>query len=192
MKLFSIQKFMIIVIILALTGCATPNIEKDYELQTKNKTGLLVMSVTHNTKVVTLNYKNLSSSEEGAILTSTMKDRFDFKQPKGRLVVIELPVGEYELNQWVTEIDIYQFTSPLFSAPFSIKQGSILYIGNFDLKASLIHPFMKVEYEHTISDRYERDISLLFKKYNKLKIEKIDKNISKFTPIIIVKENITI
>lgn len=181
------HKFIIPLLILVLTGCAKFNVSPDYELQEGKQVGLLVMSINHNTEAITLDYRKIDKSESGAIMTSTMHDEIDFKQPKGRLVVLELSPGSYEFYQWQTNFGRLRYVSPLISAPFTIEQGKAVYVGSLDVKAELENPMVGVEYGHTITDKSERDIALLKKKYPKLDVNRLDIQISSITQGIILR-----
>ena len=185
MKQHHIYSFYIFLVFLSLTGCAKINVQTDYQLQQDKQVGLLVMSVTHNTRAVTLHYENMDNHADDVIMTSTIHDKIDFTQPKGRLVVSELPVGKYHIYQWQTDVDGFHYTSPLLSIPFTIEQGKAVYIGGMNINAKVIYPFMKVEYEHVIKDKSERDLALLKKKYPKLDISNLKVNISNVMPSII-------
>ncbi len=185
MKQHNTYNFFLFLIFLSLTGCSKVNVQTDYQLQQDKPVGLLVMSVTHNTRAVTLQYKNMDNHMDGAIMTSTIHDKMDFTQPKGRLMVSELPVGKYHIYQWQTDVDGFHYTSPLLSIPFTIEQGKAIYIGSLNINTKIIYPFMKVEYEHMIKDKSERDIALLKKKYPKLDLENFKVDISNVMPAII-------
>jgi len=187
MKRLVVYKLFIFLAFLALVGCAEFNVPPNYELQKDKQVGLLVMSVNHNTRAITLHYENMVNHKHDVVMTSTVQDKMDFRQPKGRLIVAELPAGEYQFYQWQTDIENFQYTSPLFSAPFTIEQGKPVYVGNLNIKAKIIYPFMKVEYEHTISNKSERDIALLKKKYPKLDISELEVRTSKITPGIVLQ-----
>jgi len=182
-----LYKYFLFLVLLWLTGCAKFNVPPDYELKNNKQVGLLVMSVNYNTRSATLHYENMSTHENDAIMTSTVHDKIDFNQPKGRLIVAELPVGEYQFYKWHADIDNFEYISPLFSAQFTIKQGKPVYIGNLNIKAKIIYPFMKVEYEHTITDKSERDIALLKKKYPKLDVTELELQIRKILPGVILQ-----
>ncbi len=178
--------YFLLLLFLSVPSCANFNVTREYVLDKDKDVGILVMSINHNTDTITLRYGNKSNSETGAIMTSTIYDAMDFRQPKGRLVVIELPSGGYEFYQWETYFKNIRYTSAYISAPFFIEKGKVTYIGNLHIYAELVNPvstYIGVKSELVFTDKSERDIPLLKKKYPKLDIDNLSKKISQINEV---------
>lgn len=168
-------KYLVGVAILALAGCATFNVDKDYAFAGKTGTGLVVLSLTHSTPAATIDYRSLGGNKTGAFMTGNVQDKMDWDRPKGRLVVAELPVGQYEIHQWRSGHANVTYTSKPFSIPFTVTQGKAVYIGNVFLDINELTGLYRV----SVVDRGDRDIALLLERYKKLNQSDVVKGISK-------------
>jgi hypothetical protein len=159
-----------------LASCATFNVSKDYSLADKTGSGLVVLSLTHTLGGVTVEYRPVGGQKMGAFMTGNMQDPLDWDKPRGRLVVMELPAGTYELYQWRSGRGAYvTYTSKTFYIPFTVVQGKATYIGSFFIDADEATQKYRME----LTDRSDRDIPLLLEKYKNIKESDVNKKISK-------------
>lgn len=90
----------------------------------------------------------------------------DFDNIKGKLHVIELPPGEYEIANWGVTSGFANLnqTRP-FSVKFKIQPGKATYIGSFIFTVTdsmgLTVTGVRVDYE----DRFDEDLLVLREKY---------------------------
>jgi len=161
--------------LLGLSGCAHFNVNKDYSLAGKAGQGLLVLSLTHTTGGVTLDYRAKGDGKTGAFMTGNVQDPMDWENPRGRLVVAELPAGSYELHQWRSGKGNISYTSKPFSIPFVITEGKATYIGNVFININELLGTYKVE----VSDAGERDLPLLFQRYRNIRETELIRSVAK-------------
>ena len=90
------------VLLFALTvaSCATPNVDPDYQLQTTDAHGLLIVSLTQeglgpHEKLVWL-YRKVDGTVKDRLISENSGDALDWRNPNGRLIYIALPAGYYE------------------------------------------------------------------------------------------------
>lgn len=170
-----LMKSLTLLIALVLTGCATFNVSSDYSLAHNPEKGLVVMSLSHSLSSVIVDYRPVGKSQQGdgAFMTGTLKDPMDFDHPKGRLVVAELPAGQYELYQWRAEVLDLTYTSKLFSIPFTVVAGKATYIGGLFVNVNET----TAKYKLSVTDQSTRDLPLLLQRYPHIKQTDVVKEI---------------
>jgi len=176
--------YFFIAFILTLTGCATTNTPKNipgnYLLNEEKGTGVVVVSLTHTGfqrsfsvafRLRDANNKKMydedifvndhSSSELGCSYfeMNTLQNTCG-----RRLVIIELPQGEYEFYSWrATYSSLFSPRAILpgegFSKRFRIAPGQVTYLGNLWLF------YNRGQYRIEVIDMRQRDLQLLYRKY---------------------------
>jgi hypothetical protein len=158
----------LLVLAVALGGCArfylttSFNVENYYALEPSLGKGLLALSFTANPEVpnMTLRYRRAQEFlSYGEITLWTHRNPLDWTDPKGRLVVIELPEGHYEFYDMVTAL---ARSGVFFSIPFSITSGKVTYLGNVQVT------FKGFKYTVQVQDMSSRDVPLLLQRYPRL------------------------
>lgn len=153
-----------------LSGCATPNVDKDYVLNADSGKGLLVMSLTHVTDNIIVDYRGKS---KGRFMTGTVQYPVDWESPYGRLVVAELPAGRYEFYQWHSGRKYLTYIPTPFSIPFMIAAGKVSYVGNIYISIN----DAKKMYDVDITDQSDKDFPLMLHRFNKIRRSDIFYNI---------------
>lgn len=157
--------FSMSVILLAITSCAVQNEKNDYRLPENAKNGLIVFSLSvTGSRSVYLAYRKLGLDEQQIIYVDSygvkgIRANYDWKDPVGRLVYLELSEGEYEFFGWHPKYCGWdeQCLALNETIRFSVKPETASYVGNVHF--SIISRSHAYKYE--IRDEYERDISLL-------------------------------
>lgn len=170
-------RYITVIVAWVLTGCATFNVPSDYSLAHNSNQGLVVMSLTHSVASVIVDYRPVAAGKPGAgsFMTGNMQDPLDWTHPNGRLVVAELPPGQYELYQWRAEGMNVTYTSKLFSIPFTIEAGKATYIGNLFINMDET----TAKYTLSVTDTSARDLPLLIRHYPNIKQTDVSTEISK-------------
>lgn len=170
------KSLFIAALLSVLSGCATFNVAKDYALDNKPASGLLVTSFTHTTQSMVLAYRS-KDGKTGTVMTGNIQDPLDWTGPNGRLVVIELASGDYEFVEWRSQSGNMLYTSKPFSIPFSVSSGKATYIGNIHVAMVEFTGLYKVG----VVDKKDRDLPLLHSKYPKLRATDVVTSISTAT-----------
>ncbi|HRE17622.1 MAG TPA: hypothetical protein PLW86_11270 [Rhodocyclaceae bacterium] len=167
-------------VIASLAGCANFNVKESYKLSSGEKKGLLVMSLfdTMNEPAM-LDYRpfgSLSKDYDLSIMIGNIQDPPDWKNPRGRLVVAEIPAGKYEFFRWRSgrgSFTTYESVQP-FSIPFTISEGKATYIGSVmvDVREST------KKFKLSVTDGSERDLSLLRQRFRNIEASDIRLEIS--------------
>jgi hypothetical protein len=163
----------LVLVAVLLGGCAPLNINLDYSLANKPGKGVVVMSMTYTPDAPTfgLNFRPLGGKEPDAIMSNTLPHPEDWKNPAGRLVVLELPVGKYEIFEWFGN---WLESKRPFSVPFTVVEGRATYIGNVRVDVLRELGTFRV----SVTDKSDRDISLLLSRFKNIKSADIEKSIS--------------
>ena len=153
-----------LVALLLLSSCASFNAPLDYRLDSKSNRGLVVFSFT--TKGILdnffLQYQKDDLKEKGDITLWTNKNPLDWSSTfKGRLIVLDLSEGNYEIFRLIAPLDVASHEN--FSIPFEVIPGKVTYLGNVHVKVP-----NRVNYNYTVKDESERDLALLFSRYTQL------------------------
>jgi hypothetical protein len=168
--------FRLIGIAVLLAGCAHLNLEPEYTLANKPGKGVLVMSMTYtpDSPTFTLVYRPVGTTDRDALVSNTIPHPEDWKNPAGRLVVIELPAGQYEIFQWAG--NALESRRP-FSVPFTVSTGKATYIGNVHVEVRRERGTFQV----TVTDNSDRDLPLFHGRYKNMKSTDVVTSISTVT-----------
>ena len=166
---------------LALGGCqtmGTPNAERTVDVS-KKAGGLAVVSVTvsgytpgtHWYQIV-----DLRNSQQPPVSIATNAESFGLdwtasqgseKTIVGRLAVVELAPGDYEIRRWVMRAGngaMYASRRP-FGYRFTIAAGEVVYLGNVHTDIQQSASASALPYASSVSDKQARDLPLLQQKY---------------------------
>ena len=159
--------------LLAGTGaCAKLNVGSGYRADPASGKGLAVFSFTANDRVSNfyLQYHAMGGGKpRGDITLWTVQDPLDWRDPRGRLVVIELPAGEYELYN-VAGMGLQFSASEPFSAPFTIEPGRVKYLGNVHVVIGTTLTAFSVG----VTERAAQDLGTFFERYPRLSPDDVD------------------
>ena len=169
-----------------LAGCAptgTANIEPGHQPTDK---GLLVASVTlSGPDPGQLSYQvvRVGASGETVVIIPVNDPQFglDWRHGDpavqgggfGRLAVLELPPGDYELRRGFIHVSAQEsYTSRRYGYRFTIQPGKATYLGNVHVDIAGASG-KGVQARTSIVDRRGRDLPLLHKKYAGIKPEQV-------------------
>jgi hypothetical protein len=157
-----------------LSGCATLRV--DYNGPDK---GIVILTLTGNKEDPITDYclrirKKDKSASGGVfyiphnIFRQTPCD-FEERYYHGFVKVLKLEPGEYEVFNFLLGrggSGIFYTAKKDFSAPFTVKEGEIIYIGEYWFASIRTKSFMGTSYTFyvTLSDRGGRDIPIAIKK----------------------------
>jgi hypothetical protein len=153
--------FVIVVALVSLSGCSTTRVAREETPQPSTGKGLLIFSWTVNDNLdnAVLSYRGIGSATHGEVLFTSPDDPFDWTAPLGRLVVLELPAGKYEMFKLTVPGTSQSDES--FAIPFTVSTGRAVYAGNvqlaFDARAR--------QYRVETLNSARRDLALLGRRY---------------------------
>ena len=189
--------------VLLVGACATLNAPSNYTLTKTSGEGLLVLSVSgeglQKNETPVWSYRRSDESEKGSIITTNLRQPQDWSDPPGRLVYIALGPGRYEFYEagfarqmapattyWTVGangiatpnnpnyagFNVAQYT-PINAEPFTVSfeiiAGQATYIGNMHF----VWNELKHQGRVVVSDRSDRDLSLLLQRLPKLRADQI-------------------
>ncbi len=181
------------------SGCQTTiqsNIRTDYDFDSNKDTGLIVGTVSHPEATDNMAFShffiNHYSGQPKAMFSFRERDifyaghpaEFEFEdaENKGILFVLELPAGEYKVDNWQIHyayIVLYPKSAPT-PLEFKIQPNEVMYLGNFHMHI----PQKKVLGLNVddggfpvIKDKKDRDITLFRKLYPNLSSRNIKLNV---------------
>ena len=182
----------IIVLFLFFGGCGTLNVSRNYLLNEKSNAGIVVVSMTQSEDqfhYLWYHYRSIDNSIKGRIPGTHTELSNDWRIEKGnpnknfigRIGIIELPAGEYEFYEWtgwISKSPMRWIISPtkLFSYKFKVIPGKALYIGNIDMRLNKENHILYIEIKRAclrIIDSRNRDLELIFNRYNNIKPENV-------------------
>jgi hypothetical protein len=166
---------LLVVLVVALAGCATTNVPSDYSLGTASKSGVAIASITYEGAYSGYNvyYRQLSGIASGrfqaghGMMLIPIPDKSDFGTvANGKLVVAELPPGDYEISSWRVSSG-YAAVSPSssFSIRFHIDPGKAVYVGNFNFVQTARRGLTVTGAEVAFKGEPDRDLAVLKSKY---------------------------
>jgi hypothetical protein len=168
----AIRSLCAALLLASAAACVTFNIPAEYGLSPASGKGLAVFSLTANDRPgnFTIAYRSVGGDAKGDVSLHTLRNPLDWRDPRGRLVVIELPAGSYEFYNWA---GLRARSTDRFSIPFSIEPGKATYLGNvhFDVFSGV--------YGVRVSDRSSRDLPALFERYPNLQRDALRTEITK-------------
>lgn len=180
----------LVVIFVFLAACSMANVKSDYQLSGASKTGVVIGSLTMPKKAIdaAIYYRDISTGKDGSIDLNPWWNPLyggDFDDALGKLFVLELSEGEYEINSWKALAGSTTFRQGL-PAPmkFRVVAGAVCYLGDVTIDISYGKNIFGISIpgaaDMTIQDKRQRDIQLAETKYPNLdlgdvKIELLEK-----------------
>ncbi|HHC7316108.1 TPA: hypothetical protein ACN3ZO_003779 [Vibrio cholerae] len=164
MEIKMIRYLIYIVLSLTLTSCASFNAPLDYRLDEKSNRGLVVFSFTTEGILENffLQYQNEDGTEKGDVTLWTNRNPLDWaSKEKGRLVILELPQGKYDIFRLVAPLQVS--SKDRFSIPFEVTSGKVAYLGNVHISIP-----DQENFTYVLRDKSERDLEMLFSRYTKI------------------------
>ncbi len=168
-----------ILAVLVLSGCATPNIDKGYSIKEDSSKGVIIASLTktgHGHWPPGYNFKKSDGSNKGILkFDQNMFDRIESDIPgiDGKLILLELPAGEYNIYRWfISQGYIGLESMSGFKMRFNVVPGKITYIGelNNDRESGGIFGIGLGRISFNIKDSKERDFKEIKKHYPNLEL----------------------
>lgn len=185
--------------VMFLAGCATPNIDKDFEFSADKDTGLVVGSVTQddvpnlNASYATFFFEDshgdghmVRSREQvvtRALIQAVNKAPEDFSDAVGRLFAIELSSGNYKFVRWNMSDGNGHFWPKKDPAPleFTVERGKVSYIGNLHMKlvtgTNIIGQTRIADVLPVVSDKSDRDLPVFASRFPRLKADDVRKRV---------------
>ena len=164
------KRTLLFVVLLAVTSCTSFNAPLDTQLDLSDEAGMAVFSLTSE-GVLSNFFLRYRGESNGDVTQWTVQNPRDWESnPRGRLVVLKLPVGEYEFYELRTPLTVVSEKD--FSIPFEVRSGRVTYLGN----VSVIVP----DYERfsiQVFDAFERDIALFLSRYRNISAEDVDRRL---------------
>ncbi len=163
-----------------LSGCAlsTPNVSKQYSLDSNSKSGLLVGSIKYHGSLsgYRVFFKGVDNQEKGffeagaGTMLIPIPPKSDYSEVNGKLQVVELPAGEYVIERWSVASGYAHVgqTKP-FSIGFKIEPGKATYIGAFVFTVTDTMGLTVTGARVDFKEQYSEDIEVLRRDYQNLK-----------------------
>jgi hypothetical protein len=170
-------------IALAIGSCALQNEKSDYRLGDNVAKGLIVFSLSvEGSKRAYIAFRQVGHVEHDVVYVNArgvegLTTNYDWKEPFGRLIYLELDAGEYEFYGWHPKY-VCGWDMECFSLSekisFSVNSDTVSYIGNihFDILSE------NEAYKYEISDEFDRDISLLTSRLVNVKRDQVNRMIA--------------
>jgi hypothetical protein len=183
-----------IAIVAGLAACSVNEIAPDTGLEPPPGEGTVVMALTRsgdvNSSIWLLMHKPGGRLPVQVLLDDWYRPR-DWKQltapsrfnemsyaaldkPIGRLAVLRLPAGEYEIYQWKGDTlawpragTMYTVQSDTFSVRFTVRPDAVTYLGALQLvlPETIYRGQLHGDFQIRFGDSSERDLTLLKTKY---------------------------
>lgn len=190
-------RIVVILIGFLLSGCATKSVETNFAFTPETETGLIVGSASSGEEnswydaAVRFRYSLAGKQDSFAdtsagFIEALPYDPFlgpsgpsDFADASGTLFAIPLPPGDYVFYKWDIDNGSNAIIYPIDPKPlpFTVKKGEATYIGNLHMHLrtgrNILGITIIADGQPAISDRSDRDIPLLLKRYTNLKREDI-------------------
>lgn len=185
------------------TNAAPLEVKADYKFESDAKTGLVLFAtwmpdmtgfVTENTLVKIFFRDATKSRYTGKMIPFYRKMLFkaevqsDYEDGYGLLRAIELPPGDYVFSEWhfFNGSGVTFYPKDLGELPFKVAAGRVTYVGSFDLDVQRGKNVFGVEVALNpwllISDRRDRDLLLLQRKFPGIPADLVDIQIPDPTP----------
>lgn len=179
-----IYRVLITLFAVFLASCVSPtaSVKKSYALDKTSEKGLLVGSVKYSGLLsgYKVYFRGLGNNESGyfeagkGMMLIPVLPASDFESIKGKLQVVELPEGEYEISRWgVTSGYANLSQTQPFSIKFKIEPGKATYIGSFLFSVTNTMGLTVTGVRVNFEDRYSEDIAALNGKYPNLNETKV-------------------
>ena len=188
--------------VIALGGCFQNNVASDFSLESAKESGVLVASLGRSGAIdfnMTLTLRNVQTGKKSVVVVDNNATEKDFGKvdrevtgngitldwghapkdnPVGRLVVLKLPAGEYELRGFDGDAPRfaqhsavkYFLNSDPVAAHFTIAPGQITYLGSvvIAMPDAIVYGHPSGQFHIVTADARERDGRLLQQKYPRL------------------------
>lgn len=168
-------KILRLVFVTWLTGCATPNVPATYSPDTKSNKGIVVASITYKGVYSSYRifYREVNGKTEGLLEFGAglspipIRAKSDFgKAATGKLIVAELPAGEYEVYNWaVFNGNVRVTAANQFSIRFKVEPGKAVYLGNFAFQTTRSFGLSISGADLSLKGEQERDLAVLKEKF---------------------------
>jgi hypothetical protein len=160
------------------------NEKSDYRLGDNVGKGLIVFSLSaEGSKRLWVAFRQAGHEDQNVVFLNTrgiegLMTNYDWKEPFGRLIYLELDAGEYEFYGWHPQYVCGWSPECLAlneKIRFSVIPDKVSYIGNihFQILSS------SQAYKYEISDEFDRDISLLTSRLVNVKRDQVNRMIAK-------------
>jgi hypothetical protein len=183
--------------LLLLAGCAAPNIDKAYSLDSSRGAGVAVGSLTYSGGYAAyrLHVVDVASGESYKFEhgeSQTLNLAYAFKgEPinpdlgmRGAAFAIELPAGNYSVRAWqVSQGAANVWSTEPTGISFRVEPGRAIYLGNFHFRETSRRVRAITGATVTLSEMSERDIPVLQKAYPSLKVSPIAQSLEPKTRI---------
>lgn len=188
--------------VFALAGCFQNNVNSDFSLENAKESGVLVASLGRSGATdfnMTLTLRNVQTGKKSVIVVDNNSTDKDFGQierevtgngftldwghapkdnPVGRLVVLNLPAGEYEIRGFdgdaprfsqQSAVKYFLNSDPL-AAHFTVAPGQITYLGSvvIAMPDALFYGQPSGQFHVATADARDRDGKLLQQKFPRL------------------------
>ena len=180
MNLGSSCRFSVLVVCLftfVIQGCATPNIDRGYVLNSTAESGVVSGSITYQGGYsgYRVYYRSLKQDGESGffqwgksnvLIPYFPKGDFESLGIKGALFAAELSAGDYEIYQWSVGSGP-AIVKPIedFSIRFTVEPAKAVYLGNFNFVQTDSMGLTITGAEVSYADMSIRDLSVLQQKY---------------------------
>lgn len=179
------------IMLIALSACATKNIDRDYALDDASGKGVVIGSITYSGFYAGYGvyYRKIGGGPEGhfqfgqAMIMFPPLEKDDIRAPglRGDVFAAELPAGDYEIYRWQVDSG-YVHVRPRnpFTVQYHIEPGKSVYLGNFHFqrRAKMLGGTVTGAML-TYKDEAERDLKIFAAKYPKLGAFEIGSSIEK-------------
>ncbi len=182
----SVFRHIAILLAFILSGCATPNLDRAYSTKETSNNGVIIASLTktgHGHWPPGYNFKNIDGSNKGILkFDQDMFDRItsDYSGLDGKLIVLELPAGEYQIYRWfISQGYIGLESVDGFDIRFTVEPGKAFYIGelNNDRDAGGLLGMGLGRMSFNVKDGRGRDLKVVEKLYPNLASTDIQTNL---------------
>jgi len=207
---YMFKAVMVLLVVFVVTGCSIRNVKQDFSFKEGGDSGLLFMSVTQpqtgpiNGALTKIDFDgvkkgSVTSLEESmfggspsfkeVLKTTSGKGLFgedmqrDFEDRRGRVILIELPAGDYGFFSWRSSagnVGIRPSSTPP-KVDFTIKNGEVTYAGNYHLVSlegeNIFRMTLLAGVYPVVSDTYDRDLQVMHKNYPAMTGYKVNKDI---------------
>ncbi|MGE5539786.1 MAG: hypothetical protein ACM30I_14300 [Gemmatimonas sp.] len=162
--------------VLALASCGTPNIDKDYTLDAATGKGVVIGSITYTGFYgrYRVFYRQVGGGAEGFfnfgestfLLPPMTKDDIRAPALRGNVFAAALPAGDYEIYGWQVDSGNYHVRprNPV-SVLYHVEPGKSVYLGNFYFQRREKFLGATTGVTVTYKDESERDLNIFAAKY---------------------------
>ena len=116
-----------------LNGCAEFDVRSGYQVAPTSGKGVLAVGLSANDEMPNFYWRlrKIGTTETKDITLWTIHNPPMWENPKGRLAIVELDQGDYELFDW--QVVLGFAPTQYFRIPFSVRAGRVTYLGRLHL-----------------------------------------------------------